>query len=281
MKIGFNVGAATIATYLIDSAPTKAIIALIALCVLAAPASAQEYAVRLAYYTNLRAGPSLNSDILAIAPPEEVLPVHGAQGDWLLVRYAGSVAWLADWVGFTRLEDEQRPAAPVDNCCFLGWGCAGDADWKRGYFAFQNQLCAHPGFVIDGSQTVVAQARAALDLLQELAPQWYAYADRGLDSVGEVPESYGAGVWVHLRSFNVTASQAAAGAVWLASVIVHEACHVHQFEAGQDYYGLEAERACAQLQLEALGIINPQDSFQFGLPVVLANLDDPEYQWWR
>jgi len=103
----------------------------------------------------------------------------------------------------------------------------------------------------------------------------------GLDRIKQVSESYGAGVWVHLRTFNVTASQAGVGDEWLASIIIHDACHVHQFEAGQIYYGLEAERDCAQIQLEALGIINPQDSFQFGLPVVLANIDDPAYQWWR
>ena len=243
----------------------------------AAPASAQDYAIRLADYTNLRAGPSLNSDILAIAPPEAILEVHAVRGHWLQIRYKGSDAWLADWVGFSRIEEAQA----VDNCCFLGWRCAGDADWIRGYFAFQNQTCAHPGFVIDGSQTFVAQVRAALDLLRELAPQWYAYADRGLGKIKQVSESYGAGVWVHLRTFNVTASQAGVGDEWLASIIVHDACHVHQFEAGQIYYGLEAERDCAQIQLEALGIINPQDSFQFGLPVVLANIDDPAYQWWR
>ncbi|MCE2473443.1 MAG: SH3 domain-containing protein, partial [Anaerolineae bacterium] len=155
---------------------TKSIAAVIIGIVICAPASAQDYAIRLADYTNLRAGPSLNSDILAIAPPEAILEVHGARGHWLQIHYKGGDAWLADWVGFSRIEEEQA----VDNCCFLGWPCAGEADWKSGYFGFQNQTCAHPGFVIDGSQTFVAQVRAALDLLRELAPQWYAYADRGL-----------------------------------------------------------------------------------------------------
>ena len=263
------------------SVKTRAIAALITGLVICAAASAQGYAIRLAYYTNLRAAPSLSSDILAVAPPEALLQVQGARGDWLLVRYEGSDAWLADWVGFTRLDAEPGRAAPVDNCCFLDWLCASDADWVRGYYAFQYQLCAHPGFAVRGSPSFIARVRAALDLLRELAPEWYDYADSGLDRIKEVSETYGAGVWVHLKTFNITARQAAAGVEWLASIIVHDACHVHQFEAGQVYYGLEAERACAQLQLEALGILNPQDSFQFGLPELLANIDDPAYQWWR
>ena len=30
----------------------------------------------------------------------------------------------------------------VNNCCFTGWQCDADADWKSGYFAFQHNQCA-------------------------------------------------------------------------------------------------------------------------------------------
>lgn len=263
------------------SAKANAIALLIISLAMCGVSLAEGYSIRLDWHTNLRTGPGLNNAINEVAPAGTILRVTGARDNWLEIDRNGKALWMADWVGFTRLDDEQSQAAPVDNCCFLDWRCAGDADWIRGYYAFRDQLCAHPGFAIQGSRTVVAQARAALDMLRELAPQWYAYADRGLDRIKQVSESYGAGVWAHLKTFNITARQAAAGGEWLASIIVHEACHVHQFEAGQVYYGLEAERECAQIQLEALGIINPQDSFQFGLPVVLANIDNPDYQWWR
>ncbi len=223
----------------------------------------------------------MHNAVYVIAPAGSVLRVTGSRGKWLEVDRNGKALWLAGWVGFARLDDEQEQTGSVDNCCFLDWPCAGDAEWVRGYYAYRDQLCSHPGFAVYGSQIFVARVRAALDLLQESAPQWYAYADRGLARIKQVSETYGAGVWVHLRTFNVTARHAAAGDEWLASIIVHDACHVHQFEAGQVYYGLEAERKCAQIQLEALAIINPQDSFQFGLPVVLANIDNPDYQWWR
>ena len=241
-------------------------------------ALAEGYSIRLDWQTNLRTGPGLTNAVNEVAPAGAILRVIGARDNWLEIERNGKALWMADWVGFTRLEDEQTP---VDNCCFLGWRCAGDADWARGYYAFRDQLCAHPGFMVAGAATFVAQVRAALDRLQARSPRWYAYADRGLDMIKEVAESYGTGVWVHLRTFNVTPRHASAGDEWLASIIVHDACHVHQFEAGQVYYGVEAERECVQIQLEALALINPGDSFQFGLPVVLANIDDPAFQWWH
>lgn len=257
----------------------KKVIALLIICLaMCGDAMAEAYSIRIDWHTNLRTGPGLNNAINEVAPAGAILRVIGARDNWLEIDRNGKALWIADWVGFTRLEAEQTQ---VDNCCFLDWRCAGDADWIRGFYAFRNQLCAHPGFAVKGSPTFVAQVQAALDLLQALAPQWYAYADSGLDKIKEVAESYDTGVWVHLRTFNITPRHASAGDEWLASIIVHDACHVHQFEAGQVYYGLESERACARIQLEALGIMNPQDSFQFGLPVVLANIDDPAYQWWR
>ncbi len=260
---------------------TKIIAAMFVLCLLCSAAFAQPYAIRVTYYSNLRAGPSLESDTLAIAPPGAILQVIGSQGNWLQINRNGIEVWMANWVGHRLLENSQSESPTSDNCCFLEWQCQSDDEWINGYYAFQNNQCEHPGIAIEGSETFVAQVREALDLLQELAPQWYAYTDEGLDKIKEVAESYGSGVWVHLRAFNITAAHAAAGDVWLASIIVHDACHVQQFEAGQQYYGLEAERFCAQIQLEALKIINPDDSFQFGLPVVLENIEDPAYQWWH
>ncbi len=38
--------------------------------------------------------------------------------------------------------NEPRVAsAPVDNCCFIGWLCKTEEEWKQGYFAFQNNQC--------------------------------------------------------------------------------------------------------------------------------------------
>ena len=107
----------------------------------------------------------------------------------------------------------------------------------------------------------------------------------GLDGIREVPESAGAGVHVAGRTFSITPGHTSVGSgetpiIWLASIIVHDACHVHRYEAGLVSGELEGERACLVDQIEALELINPGDLAQFGLYVLLANIENPEYWWW-
>lgn len=37
-----------------------------------------------------------------------------------------------------------QPDGDPDNCCFLGWQCESEDEWKKGYFAFQNNQCDGP-----------------------------------------------------------------------------------------------------------------------------------------
>ena len=169
-------------------------------------------------------------------------------------------------------------SAQIDNCCFLDWQCNTTPEWLAGYHAYQNNQCDNPGILqlgvgIEGPAAFVTQVSEALSLLKYGAPQWFAYAIAGLDKIKDVPDSHGAsllGRTVHLGSGHVNYS-----AYWLASVIVHEACHTHQRNAGSQYGTLQerlAEEAkCAQVQLQALEVIEPHSPFKPHLQSMIAN----------
>ncbi len=174
----------------------------------------------------------------------------------------------------------------VDNCCYLNWNCTSDDDWLAGFHAFRSNQCVHRGLAIEGSEAFVAKIEQALDILKRRAPGWYDYSITGLDKIKEVPASVHAGVHVAGRIFNISPIHTVdrpgeRAAIWLAGIIVHDACHVHQFDAGLPYSHLEGERACLEIQLEALSLIYPNTRDPFGLRILLENIEDPEYQWWR
>lgn len=173
----------------------------------------------------------------------------------------------------------------VNNCCFLGWQCSSDQQWQRGFNAYQNNQCDSP-VAIEGSEAFVAQVKKALDMLKRWAPKWYTYATSGLNTIREVPESNGSGVWHEERRFDIIPSHAFAGegvnaVIWLAGIIVHDACHVHRYEAGLQSGGRDGELACLQVQLPATEAIDPRDRFSSWLNTLINNIDDPEYQWWH
>ena len=130
------------------------------------------------------------------------------------------------------------------------------------------------------------QIERALDLLKNRSAEWYAYTISGLDKIEEAPALLSGFVRVQTRTYvssQETAFFAGGGEtalIWLAGVFVHEACHVYRYEAGLVPGGLEGERNCLELQVEALEIIDPRDRFQRYLREVLANYDNVEYQWW-
>ncbi len=176
-------------------------------------------------------------------------------------------------------------SADVNNCCFLGWQCNSEQQWTRGFLAYQNNQCDSP-IAMEGSEAFVIQVKKALDMLKRWAPEWYTYATSGLDKIREVPESQGSGVWVAERRFDIVPSHAFAGSgsgavIWLAGIIVHDACHVHRYEAGLQSGGRDGELACLQVQLPATEAIDPRDRFSSYLNTVIANIDNPEYQWWH
>ena len=298
-------------------------------------ASAQDYSIRLAFNTNLRAAASLQAHVLETAPAGTILDVVGAVDRWLRINRDGREVFMAGWVSFTRVEASAptQPARDIDNCCFVDRQCATDQEWTDGYWAFQNGQCAapaqsqseaqpansdtvqadnccylhwncrsdddwlagsrafrsnqclHPGLAIEGSAAFVAKIERALDILKRRAPAWYDFAIRGLDKIKEVPESVHTGVDVLGKTSNISPIHTVdrpgdRTAAWLAGIIVHEACHVHQFAAGLPYSHLAGERACLTVQIEALALIYPHARDPFGLRVVLENIDNPAYQWW-
>jgi len=181
--------------------------------------------------------------------------------------------------------ETQPTTSQVDNCCYLHWNCSSDDDWLAGFHAFRSNQCVHRGLAIEGSAAFVAKIEQALDILKRRAPGWYDYSIRGLNKIKEVSASVHTGVHVAGRTSNISPIHTVdrpgdRTAAWLAGIIVHEACHVHQFDAGLAYSHLEGERACLEVQIEALSLIYPNAQDPFGLRVVLENIDNPEYQWW-
>lgn len=167
------------------------------------------------------------------------------------------------------------PSLPpgADNCCQAsGAACSSDEDWIRGYLGFQVGQCKHPAVVIDGSPRFVARVEAALDMLKTGAPYWYQYTIGELKHIRETPEGV-LGVHTEIRSFALPPSHTylwndadvESAVVWLAGVLVHEACHVYRQKAGYPY-GTELERfreevVCQAIQIEALEVFDPQKRF--------------------
>ncbi len=115
-----------------------------ALCTVA---SAQSYAIRVAFYTNLRAGASLQANIVETVPAGTTLTVVGRDNRWLQINHNSDV-WMADWVRHERVE-ETAPTQPqtttnIDNCCFVDRQCMTDEEWISGYWALQNGQCNAP-----------------------------------------------------------------------------------------------------------------------------------------
>jgi len=65
--------------------------------------------------------------------------------------------------------------------------------------------------------------------------------------------------------------------VWLATVLVHEACHVYRSQAGFPYGTVEEmfreEVICQQIQIDSLEVIDPHDRYEFR-PYLQELIDD-------
>ncbi len=251
---------------------------------------AQSDTIRVTHATNLRSAPNLESAVLAIAPPGAMLTVGGGSLRWLRVNWQGIEAWMADWVAYTRVEENVKPRtqpdASIDNCCFIGWHCASDDEWRSGYHAYQSDQCQHPGIVLEGSPGFILQMEQALDLLQSLSPKWYQYVIEGLDRIRQAPAGF-MGVHVAGRHLELNYGDQPppdrdiyAHTLFTGTVFIHEACHVYRYEAGLEAGGLEGERACVETELAALLEYAPDSPDLQLYRRVLANIDRPECQWW-
>ena len=102
--------------------------ALMALAFICGLASAQNYSIRVAFDTNLRAAASLQARIVETAPAGTVLNVVGSDNRWLRVNRKGSEVYMADWVDYTRVEggSQAQISSQIDNCCFVDRQCHSD-----------------------------------------------------------------------------------------------------------------------------------------------------------
>ncbi|MCY4069746.1 MAG: SH3 domain-containing protein [Chloroflexi bacterium] len=121
------------------------IVAVFALC---GAASAQSYSIRVDFNTNLRAEPSLDSQVVESASAGSILQVIDSFNRWLKISRNSREVWMASWVSHSRIAEggqtAPQPASYIDNCCFVDRQCNTEQDWESGYWAFQHGQCAAP-----------------------------------------------------------------------------------------------------------------------------------------
>ncbi|MDE2859391.1 MAG: hypothetical protein OXN94_16215 [Chloroflexota bacterium] len=137
----------------------------------------------------------------------------------------------------------------TDNCCDLGRECHTPADWERGYSDFLYFRCEFDlpladniPIAIQGPPWFKDIMRAAFSLIKARSPRYYDYATRGLDKIvsrpagnepgwrGGFAECWGEKTYVSARS--KTQGDYGNALVHEATIIVHEACHCHQYMTG-------------------------------------------------
>ena len=92
---------------------TKLLAALIALLLMSIVTSAQDYAIRVTFNTNLRAAASLQANIIETAASGTTLNVVSELNRWLRIDRNGNEVWMAGWVGHTRVR-EQLPDTDIN-----------------------------------------------------------------------------------------------------------------------------------------------------------------------
>lgn len=176
-------------------------------------------------------------------------------------------------------------ADQANNCCFIGWLCQSDDDWQTGYRAYHSNQCEHPGLAIEGPDSFVDLIRRALDVMQERSPEWYAYVISGLEKALLDPAAPRSAVESWSGTWRVPPDRVARYSELIAVVgsLSHEACHVHRHRSGQVSGGLIGERACVEAQLAATLAVYPSghDYYHNWLRNLIANIENPDYQWWH
>lgn len=302
------------------SVKAKALLAAVLLIFAVEAASAQAYQIRVRFTVRLRASYSLDSPVVGKALAGDVLNVAGRHNRWLQIERDGATAWLADWIEYTRLDQEQaapavEPAAngqtpsTIDNCCFVNRQCHSDREWLEGYWAYQRNECpaqpqsglspapasGHP-ITINGSFLFVDIINEALDALRDRAPQWYEYVTSNLYLVNEsFPGSGGehnlpAGV-CGLRPYSMNPYLVHEQNVYsYVSSLVHYACHSAYRYAGLPYDGytkVNEEADCVRRDNAAVDLVarnHPPGSF--GSIVGISHCDgdltnSPHCRWVR
>ena len=179
--------------------------------------------------------------------------------------------------------------ASVDNCCRVNQQCATDEDWQQGWVAYKYYQCNFDvPITIVGGGGFRSQITDSLLLLKRTSPHWYDYTIRGLKRVVQVFSYRDTYVDTDSKTFYLHYDdEPPAGftyhkhIVFTASILVHEACHVHRDRSGLRSGGLVGETACTEVQLEAHIAIDPHDSRIQEHRETLATIDDPSTWWWN
>ncbi len=276
----------------------KATIAALLMFMLALTGSAQkadEYYISVSYNTNLRAAPSIRSPRVDLVVASQVLVVVGEVGDWLKIDRLGAEMYMANWVPYRRVGGGTQVSTQ-----FADLSCENGPQWiqrenfpKGGYWLFtqghrsckvtvRSPLSEMPAeaFVdfgrevsVEGSAEIVDQVNKALDWLMEKEPEWNAFVSNAVNKIiGYEPDSKydtvsgDAYVHPHLKIMFIS-RYAAFGSSGppvqqLATVLVHEACHVYQVETGMKLAGDEYEIMCHALELDMIDALDASPSLK-------------------
>ena len=174
--------------------------------------------------------------------------------------------------------------ADVDNCCLLGWPCASDNDWTRGYLSYHDDQCRFGGAKVAGSSAFVAMVEQAYALLLSRAPNWFMYVIAELHAIEEQPPGTRSGIYIDSQTFGSSFDPAHAvtegDVIGMVGGLVHEACHAHQWHEGTATVGWRNEIRCVQEQLAATEAVDPSKRHSPWLRNLIANIENPEYWWW-
>jgi len=295
------------------------LVAALLLALVCAVALAESYQIRVRFTVRLRASYSLNSPVVGKALAGDVLQVVGRHNRWLKIERDGETAWLADWVNYSRLDQQQAPSAAdtatseqrssnIDNCCFVNRQCHSDREWVEGYWAYQRNECPAPSqsgtsstptsghpVTINGSFLFHGIITEALDALRDRAPQWYDYVTTNLYQVNESTpgrsgHGYPAGT-CGLSPYGMIPYSVHEWNVYsYVSSLVHYACHSAYRYAGSPYDGytkVNEEADCVRMDNAATDLVaahHPPGTF--GSVVGISHCDgdltnSPHCRWVR
>ncbi len=201
-----------------------------------------------------------------------------------------------DWTnGYWAFQNNECPITPapapapqnnpvqqssIDNCCFLDRQCHTEADWKSGYEAFQNNQCSPASGIIGGRLPIVegdeafrAQIARAFEFLEANSHKWFNYIVSKMKKIvgvhfeeeGHFGDETAGAVNAQDRVVKVSikhAQNTRGDIPLLVSTLIHEACHLHQFDSGKYSYWdwllpIEPEQECYQMEAQALSEIAP------------------------